>query len=286
MALLLSTRLAIVASGAAMKITDDEDLFIDGAFFRPLSPRYYAYLRSCVMGAKAALLAGELSAADWAAVNHAFVEVRQHALEQFGEERLRVAVANMEGGEINSYAPPGTNEIDLPKTTPNAIMLGVLDQVAEMYGRRSQPVTPWVVRELPTLHRALIDIENALEDAVRRSDRRACLRFAYTWRTTWAVAIRSIDVALGPSSSHPVAPQAQAQPEAELTPQDNQEGIEEFARSYAGEPEAQEAPTAPQPTPVPEAQLSIFAGFTPVAPKTAPNRGELGMKPGKGRGKG
>jgi hypothetical protein len=181
----VSTQLEMVSTAEGLAAPDDADLFCDGAWYRPLTPAYYAFLRSCFLGAQEAFGAGEINAADFDALQIAFKALQAKALEAFGKDALRSAVRTV---DLEKYACPGTLKLRYDKDLSCfAVIHGVLDHIAKFY---VSGALQWI-KSRTFLNLSIASIEAELEDAASKNDKDATLIFGRSLLIAYQVAVGS-----------------------------------------------------------------------------------------------
>lgn len=79
------------------------DVQIDDTAFRRLDPEYFAWLRSRMLAARAAVDSGRVQADAFEELRRSFYKVQAWAIDAFGETTLREAMGKLNRG---SYHPP------------------------------------------------------------------------------------------------------------------------------------------------------------------------------------
>ena len=79
------------------------DVQIDDTAYRRLDPEYFAWLRSRMLAARAAVDSGRVKADAFEELRRSFYTVQSWALDKFGEEALRAALGRI---DIAGYRPP------------------------------------------------------------------------------------------------------------------------------------------------------------------------------------
>lgn len=96
----VSSRLDIELLAPDCKQTDQ---VIRGTVFRKLTPDYFVWLRSRIVNAQKIHSAGKLANDLWESLKERFLQVHEHAVEQFGEQDIKEAIRTFLPA---SYQPP------------------------------------------------------------------------------------------------------------------------------------------------------------------------------------
>jgi hypothetical protein len=100
-ALFVSTSLAFWATERPHVFA--RDVQIDDTAYRRLNPEYFAWLRSRMLAARAAVDSGRVQADAFEELRRSFYAVQARAIDAFGETVLRDAIGKLNRG---SYRPP------------------------------------------------------------------------------------------------------------------------------------------------------------------------------------
>ena len=100
-ALFVSTSLAFWTTERGH--TFARDVQLDDTAYRRLDPEYFAWLRSRMLAARAAVDAGRVQVDAFEELRRSFYTVQSWALDKFGEEALRAARGRI---DIAGYRPP------------------------------------------------------------------------------------------------------------------------------------------------------------------------------------